>query len=116
MQVNTLTSTPGHGEASVTFLPEDPLFRGHFEEEPILPGVALVDAVVELVSRALGKTLRLKKLSYVKFFQIVQPGQPIQLSFDWSQNEGYVKVQARWDFSAEQKVAALSCEVVEVLT
>jgi 3-hydroxymyristoyl/3-hydroxydecanoyl-(acyl carrier protein) dehydratase len=116
MQVNTYKIEKEHGEASVTFLPEDPLFRGHFEEEPILPGVALIDAVVVLVSRAMGKTMRLKKLSYVKFFQIVKPGQPIQLSFDWSQKEGYVKVQARWDFSAEQKVAALSCEVVEVLT
>ena len=116
MQVNTLTSSPGHSEASVTFLPEDPLFRGHFEAEPILPGVALIDAVVELVSQVTGKRLRLKKLSYVKFFQVVKPGQAIGVALDWSQKDGYIKIQARWDFSAEQKVAALSCEVVEVST
>jgi 3-hydroxymyristoyl/3-hydroxydecanoyl-(acyl carrier protein) dehydratase len=114
MHVNTLKIDNAHGEASVTFPPEDPRFRGHFEEEPILPGVALIDAVVDLVAQAMKKNLRLRKLSYVKFFQIVKPGQAIGVAFDWSQKDGYVKVQARWDFSAEQKVSALSCELVEV--
>jgi 3-hydroxymyristoyl/3-hydroxydecanoyl-(acyl carrier protein) dehydratase len=114
MHVNTLKIDNEHGEASVTFLPEDPRFRGHFEEEPILPGVALIDAVVDLVAQAMKKNLRLRKLSYVKFFQVVKPGQVIGVAFDWSQKDGYVKVQARWDFSADQKVSALSCELVEV--
>jgi len=113
MQINILIIDKEHGEAKVTFLEEDPLFRGHFEEEPILPGVALIDAVVEIVSQSKGKALRLKKLSYVKFFQIVKPGQQIGLTFDCSEKEGHLKVQARWDFTAEQKIAALSCELVE---
>jgi 3-hydroxymyristoyl/3-hydroxydecanoyl-(acyl carrier protein) dehydratase len=113
MQINKINVSGEHGEAWVTFLPEDPLFRGHFEEDAILPGVALIDAVVQLVSQAKGKELRLRKLSYVKFFQIVQPGQSIGVNFNWSEKEGRVKVQARWDFSPEQKVAALSCELVE---
>jgi 3-hydroxymyristoyl/3-hydroxydecanoyl-(acyl carrier protein) dehydratase len=94
-------------------LAEDPVFRGHFEAEPILPGVTLIDAVVQIVSQALGKELKLKKLLFVKFFQVVKPDQNIGLTFDWIKKEACVKVQARWDFSAEQKVSALSCELVE---
>jgi hypothetical protein len=52
----------------------------------------------------------------VKFFQVVQPEQAIILKFDWSLKDGYVKVQARWDFNSEQKIAALSCELLEEKT
>lgn len=113
MQVNDINVSGQHGEARVTFLPEDPLFRGHFESEPILPGVALVDALIQIVSRVKGKDLRLKQLGYAKFFQIVQPDQAIGLKFDWKEADGRMNVQARWDFSAEKKVAALSCELAE---
>lgn len=113
MQVNKVNVDGQHGEAWVTFLPEDPLFRGHFEEEPILPGVALIDAVVQILSRVKGKEMRLKKLKFVKFFQIVKPAQNIGLTFDWDEKDGSMKVQARWDFSEEQKIASLACELTE---
>jgi len=116
MQVNGLKCDHQQGEARVIFSSDDPLFRGHFDYQPILPGVALVDAVVQIVSQASEKTLRLKRIVNVKFFQVVQPEQSIGLKFDWSQQDGFVKVQARWDFNAEQKIAALSCELVEETT
>jgi 3-hydroxymyristoyl/3-hydroxydecanoyl-(acyl carrier protein) dehydratase len=116
MHINALKCDNQHGEATVIFSSDDPLFRGHFNYQPIVPGVALVDAVVQIVSQARGKALRLKKIANVKFFQVVQPEQQIVLKFDWSQQDGFVKVQARWDLSPEQKIAALSCELLEEMT
>ena len=116
MQVNEFKYDDKHGEASVIFSSDDPLFRGHFSYQPIVPGVALVDAVVQFISQARGKSLRLKSISNVKFFQVVQPEQKIILKFDWSLKDGYVKVQARLDFNSEQKIAALSCELLEEKT
>ncbi|MEI6645592.1 MAG: hypothetical protein WCP12_06110 [bacterium] len=116
MHVTGLKCDDKHGEATVIFPSDDPLFRGHFDYQPILPGVALVDAVVQIVSQVSGKRLRLQRISNVKFFQVVQPEQAIGLQFDWSMQEGFVKVQARWDFKPEQKIAALSCELVEETT
>jgi 3-hydroxymyristoyl/3-hydroxydecanoyl-(acyl carrier protein) dehydratase len=113
MQVNKVNVDGQHGEAWVTFLSDDPLFRGHFEEEPILPGVALIDAVVQILSQVKGRELRLKKLKFVKFFQVVKPDQHIALTFDWEKSDGNMTVQARWDFSKEQKVASLACELAE---
>jgi hypothetical protein len=49
----------------------------------------------------------------VKFFQVVQPEQTFHLKFEWSEQRGILKVQARLGFSPEQKIAALSCELVE---
>lgn len=116
MQVNGLKYDDKHGEATVIFSADDPLFRGHFNYQPIVPGVALVDAVVQIVSQTSGKVLRLKRIVNVKFFQVVQPEQTISLKCDWSSQDGFVKVQARWDFNSEQKTAALSCELVEETT
>lgn len=113
MKVTGLKYDDLHGEATVTFSSDDPLFRGHFNYQPIVPGVALVDAVVQAVSQATGKALRLKRILNVKFFQVVHPEQSITLKFDWSLQEDLVKVQARWDFNVEQKIAALSCELLE---
>jgi len=116
MHINALKCDHQHGEATVIFSSDDPLFRGHFNYQPIVPGVALVDAVVQLVSQACGKALRLKKIANVKFYQVVQPEQQIILKFDWSQQEGFLKVQARWDINPAQKIAALSCELLEEKT
>jgi len=102
-----------HGEATVTFSSDDPLFRGHFDYQPILPGVALVEAVVQFVSQALDKPLRLRRVSNVKFFQVVLPGQAILLKFECRPQDDFVKVQARWDFNSEQKIASLACELTE---
>lgn len=113
MKLNGLKFDQQHGEATVTFSSDDPLFRGHFSYQPIVPGVALVDAVVQIVSQARGKPMRLTRVLNVKFFQVVQPEQIILLKFDWSLQEGLVKVQARWDFNPEQKIAALACELLE---
>jgi 3-hydroxymyristoyl/3-hydroxydecanoyl-(acyl carrier protein) dehydratase len=116
MQISALKYDDKHGEATVIFSSDDPLFHGHFDYQPILPGVALVDAVIQIVSQVSGKRLRLKRISNVKFFQVVQPEQSIGLKFDWSVQETFIKVQARWDFTPEQKIAALSCELVEETT
>lgn len=116
MYVNELKCNEQHAETTVIFSSDDPLFRGHFDYQAILPGVALVDAVVQIVSQASGKSLRLKRILNVKFFQVVQPEQTIFLKFDWSLQDSFVKVQARWDFNPEQKIAAISCELQEEKT
>ncbi len=113
MQISDLKCEGQKGEATIRFSSADPLFRGHFDYQPIVPGVALMDAVVQIVSHVRGKELRLKKASNVKFFQVVQPEQTFHLKMEWSEQRGFIKVQARFDFSPEQKIAALSCELVE---
>jgi 3-hydroxyacyl-[acyl-carrier-protein] dehydratase len=116
MQISDLKCDEQRGEATIRFSSADPLFRGHFDYQPIVPGVALMDAVVQIVSKVRGNVLRLKRASNVKFFQVVQPEQTFHLKFEWSEQRGILKVQARLGFSPEQKIAALSCELVEEAT
>jgi 3-hydroxymyristoyl/3-hydroxydecanoyl-(acyl carrier protein) dehydratase len=116
MQIKSLTYEGQEGKATVVYAADDPVFHGHFDDQPIVPGVALVDAVVEIVGQALGKSLWLKKIINVKFFHVVQPDQEIRLTFDLKAHEGLIKVHARWDLNPEQKIAALSCALTEEAT
>lgn len=113
MKVNSLTHEGQKGSATVVYPADDPVFHGHFDDQPIVPGVALIDAVVEIVSQATHKPLLLKKLHNVKFFHVVQPDQEIDLSFDWCMQDGLVKIHARWNLKPEQKIAGLSCSLTE---
>lgn len=65
-------------DASVLFAvvraPADsPWFCGHFPGEPILPGVAQLGMVFEVVSRAGGGKARVQGVSRVRFKQAVRP-------------------------------------------
>lgn len=53
---------------------DSPWFRGHFPDAPILPGVAQLHMVAELIARAANQKLSLQRLSRVKFKKPVGPG------------------------------------------
>jgi 3-hydroxymyristoyl/3-hydroxydecanoyl-(acyl carrier protein) dehydratase len=69
----------GRDSLSATALaPGDSIwFTGHFPEEPILPGIAMVQAVFSAIredAQARGETLRLLSLRRVRFTSPVRPG------------------------------------------
>ena len=63
--------------------PAHPSLPGHFPGDPIVPGVVLLDRVVEAIESAHGPLRRLR-LPQVKFLQPLRPGEPasIELSGD----------------------------------
>jgi 3-hydroxyacyl-[acyl-carrier-protein] dehydratase len=64
--------------ASVAVDKDDPWFSGHFPENPILPGIAQVKLVVDLISRCAPK-LQVTGLSRVKFKKIISPGELLDI-------------------------------------
>jgi len=114
MNIMTLTHRGDTGEARVCFEASDPVFAGHFPQSPVLPGVVLIDAVVDLVSRVVQCPLRLERLSHVKFCKAVLPDQPIDLSFKITRGTDAPKrvgIQGRWSCEGE-KVADLKATAV----
>ncbi len=51
-----------------------PWFDGHFPSRPILPGVAMLDATIELLARASGSDSGRVELCNVRFRQLTGPG------------------------------------------
>ena len=58
--------------------PAHPSLPGHFPGDPIVPGVVLLDRVVEAIEAQAGPLRRLR-LPQVKFLQPLRPGEPARV-------------------------------------
>jgi 3-hydroxyacyl-[acyl-carrier-protein] dehydratase len=65
--------------ASVQTDADSPWFSGHFPDNPILPGIAQLKMVADLISRAGEKNLCMTGVSRVKFRKIVRPGELLDI-------------------------------------
>ena len=65
--------------AHVTVSGKSPWFSGHFPDNPILPGIAQLNMVVDIIALARQKSLCIKRLNRVKFKKIVRPGEHLAI-------------------------------------
>ncbi|NNK85780.1 MAG: hypothetical protein HKO91_09535 [Desulfobacterales bacterium] len=56
-----------------------PWFSGHFPGEPILPGVAQLGMVFNVIKRVCGKNWKISGVKRVKFKRIIKPGDKIKI-------------------------------------
>ncbi|MES2571763.1 MAG: 3-hydroxyacyl-ACP dehydratase FabZ family protein [Verrucomicrobiota bacterium] len=79
-----LENVPGESAlCHKTFPPEEPFFRGHFPENPIVPGVLLVEALAQTAGIAAGQPgrgFRLSAIKGMKFPGAVRPDEEIRLT------------------------------------
>lgn len=74
------------GEAAVgrkVFSPADPMFRGHFPGDPVVPGVILTEALAQTAGLAVGmpgQSMRLAAIRSMKFPGAAKPGEEILLT------------------------------------
>ncbi len=82
--VDRITSRVPGDEATGerVFLPEDPMFRGHFPGNPIVPGVILTEALAQIagIAGASGRGFLLSAIRAMKFPSPARPGEKILLS------------------------------------
>lgn len=52
-------------------------FDGHFPEEPILPGIAQLSMIADLLGDAIGSPATITQVSRVRFKRVIQPAEPI---------------------------------------
>ncbi len=65
--------------ASVATDGSSPWFSGHFPDDPILPGIAQLKMVADLISKSEKDKLCMTRLSRVKFRKIVRPDELIDI-------------------------------------
>lgn len=61
---------------------DSPWFAGHFPDDPILPGIAQLDMVADLIALLRKDNTRPKGLSRVKFRKIVRPGEVLDIQVE----------------------------------
>lgn len=66
-------------ESGLNIAPDHPALAGHFPGAPVVPGVVILDAVVEAAERWRGQTLRIEGVQQVKFLAPLLPGRPARV-------------------------------------
>jgi 3-hydroxyacyl-[acyl-carrier-protein] dehydratase len=60
-------------EASICLNKDHEIFKGHFPENPIMPGVCMIQIIKELTEKATSSDLFLSQTSNIKFMAIINP-------------------------------------------
>jgi 3-hydroxymyristoyl/3-hydroxydecanoyl-(acyl carrier protein) dehydratase len=79
----TRITPEGRWESTVRFEPSSEWFSGHFDECPLVPGVALLALAAEMVrrqGREQGRPLKVSGFSRVRFKQLVSPDEELHIS------------------------------------
>ena len=83
------------GAAQLRFSGDEPFFRGHFPDGPVLPAVVQVAAAVHFAGRVLGRAVRLAEVTRAKFMNPTGPGRELVLAVTVEPaEEGRMRVKA----------------------
>lgn len=91
---------------------EHEVFKGHFPNHPVLPGVAMVQIIKELTEAHHHISLFMQSANRVKFLNLVNPFQHEQLVFQltFQQEESTLKVKNSTTFV--DGAAVMQCSLV----
>jgi 3-hydroxymyristoyl/3-hydroxydecanoyl-(acyl carrier protein) dehydratase len=87
---STFDSSNETGEISAHIqVPErSPWFDGHFPRMPLLPGIAQLGMVRDLLVRMHGPGTAVRRISRVRFKQMIRPGQAFRLTIKSGGHDG----------------------------
>ena len=85
----------------VSFDAAHAIFKGHFPDQPVVPGVCSMALVKNLLEAAVGGPLLLQRSGNVKFLQLLLPHNEPEVSIAFEQKE--TGIQANATFTLEEK-------------
>ncbi|MFY0253892.1 3-hydroxyacyl-ACP dehydratase [Chitinophaga sp. 30R24] len=94
--VTTQSQEPGQAAVTIQLNAGHPIFQGHFPEQPVVPGVCMMQTITEVLEGAIAKKVVLKKASQMKFLNMIDPvKQPlVDVTVTYKQEEAGWKVNA----------------------
>ena len=91
--IESETMQDGFITAEVTVRHDHPVFKGHFPEFPVVPGVMMTGAARFLLERRLKKKLMLTASREIKFLSLLVPEKGKQIRFEIQ----FAETQDGWD-------------------
>lgn len=75
---------------------DNEIFKGHFPDQPVLPGACMLQILKEVLESALNKKIRLKKADQMKFLSVVDPiaNSNLRLDINYSTNDDVAATNA----------------------
>ena len=101
-KINTLTIENGSINATVSFDVASEIFKGHFPDMPVVPGVCQTQMLSEIFTNAMGIDMQLKTAASIKFLSLVDPTKTPQLNLQITYTETpgntySVSAQYKWE-------------------
>ena len=109
--VKEFNFTDNQLKAIIELNPEHDVFKGHFPNNPVTPGVCMLQILKELTEQATNTNLFIKECSNVKFMALINPetNPVLAITIDINQVEENFKIKASASFNetVALKVSAL---------
>ena len=93
--LDNLTVVDTKATANITINKDHIVFKGHFPDNPVMPGVCMMQIIKEITEKILDKTLFMQSASNIKFMAIINPfvTPELELQLDIIETEGGFKVK-----------------------
>ncbi len=87
---------PGSVKAKISINPQHKIFDGHFPGKPVVPGVCMVQIIIELMEKVTLKKVRLREADSIKFLTVMNPidNDEIDVTINYSVEENNLQVIA----------------------
>jgi 3-hydroxyacyl-[acyl-carrier-protein] dehydratase len=109
--VKEFNFTDNQLKAIIELNPEHDVFKGHFPNNPVTPGVCMLQILKELSEQATNTNLFIKECSNVKFMALINPAVnavlAITIDINKVEENFKIKASARFDETVALKVNAL---------
>lgn len=75
--INTISIDKNLIEANVRLIETHEIFKGHFPNQPVLPGACMLQMIKEILETSLNTKLQLIKANGIKFLSVIQPSKDV---------------------------------------
>ncbi|HVI47605.1 MAG TPA: hypothetical protein VM802_22230 [Chitinophaga sp.] len=94
--VSAETKEPGQVTATFELNAAHNIFSGHFPDQPVVPGVCMMQIITEFLEGAVQRKVMLQKANQMKFLNMIDPNQQplVDITLTWKEEEARLKVNA----------------------
>jgi 3-hydroxyacyl-[acyl-carrier-protein] dehydratase len=92
--VQSVSTVDNGVTAVISFNAMHDIFKGHFPNQPVVPGVCTMEMVKEILSQSLHKKLQFRSSGNVKFLQLITPDVQPTINLKWELKDDLYWVNA----------------------
>jgi 3-hydroxyacyl-[acyl-carrier-protein] dehydratase len=98
-----MTESGNKIQAVVELKPNHAIFKGHFPGQPVLPGVCMMQIIVEIYGEYSKRSFRITGAPMIKFLHMIDPGKNplIHLEIKYESNDSKTAVSGKIFFGGQ---------------
>jgi 3-hydroxymyristoyl/3-hydroxydecanoyl-(acyl carrier protein) dehydratase len=91
----------GTAHIDFRFVPTDPVFAGHFPNQPLVPGVFQLEMARLGAEWLIGEQLGVREISKAKFLRPIVPTELVRMNLRLSETDGAIGVRATFSVGGQ---------------